>query len=123
MKSKTYFRALFMASLLLMSFTAFSQTTNTTKKEMKTYLIQRDIPGAEKFTAAELKSISITSCDVLDEMGPKIKWMHSYVVGDHIYCVYQAENEDLIREHGSKGKFPVTKIMEVTETISPATAK
>ena len=84
------------------------------------------IPGISVFgniTSAELKGISQTSCGVLDEMGPKIKWIHSYVVENKIYCVYQAENEELIREHGAKGGFPVTKIMEINATISPATAK
>src|SRR5688572_3689151 len=113
-----------MSLLLLAGFTTMAQTSNTTtQKEMKTYLIEREIPDAGKFTAADLKAISQTSCGVLDAMGPKIKWLQSYVVANHIYCVYQAENEDLVREHGAKGGFPVTNIMEVSATISPATAK
>jgi hypothetical protein len=89
---------------------------------MKTYLIQRDLPGAGKFTREQLKAISQTSCDVLDEMGPRIQWIHSYVTGDKIYCVYKAQNEELIWEHGKKGGFPVTVITEISSTISPATA-
>ena len=89
---------------------------------MKTYLIERDLPGAGKFTPEELKAISQTSCGVLKEMGPKIQWIHSYVTGDKIYCIYKAQNEDLIREHGKKGGFPVTNIAEISSTISPATA-
>ena len=89
---------------------------------MKTYLIERDIPNAGNFTAAELKGISQTSCTVLREMGPQIKWLQSYVTGNKIYCVYMAENEDLINEHGNKGGFPVTSITEIATTISPATA-
>ena len=89
---------------------------------MKTYLIERHLPGAGKFTPEELKAISKTSCDVLDEMGPKIQWLHSYVTGDKIYCIYMAQNEALIREHGIKGGFPVTAITEISSTISPATA-
>ena len=90
---------------------------------MNTYLIEREIPGAGNFTAADLKAISQKSCGVLDEMGPRIKWLHSYVVEDKIYCVYQAENEELLREHGKQGGFPVTKIMLIENTISPATAE
>jgi hypothetical protein len=90
---------------------------------MKTYLIERDIPGAGSLSPAELKGISQHSCSVLKDMGVGIEWMHSYVSGDKIFCVYKAENEDLIREHGSKGGFPVTNIMEVANTISPATAE
>lgn len=73
--------------------------------------------------AGDFQSISQTSCQVLDGMGPQIKWLHSYVVENHIYCVYQSANEDLLREHGAKGGFPVTRIMEVANIISPETAK
>ena len=89
---------------------------------MKTYLIEREIPGAGKLTQEELKSISQTSCSVLNEMGPQIQWQHSYVTGDKIVCIYNAENEDLIREHAKKGGFPANNIIEVSSTISPATA-
>jgi hypothetical protein len=97
-------------------------TKNANDKTMKTYLIRRDIPNAGKLTGDELKAISQTSCTVLKEMGPKIEWIQSYVTGDQIYCVYKAENEDLIREHAKKGGFPANSIMEVKNIISPATA-
>ena len=97
-----------------------SKTTKTT--EMKTYLIEREIPGAGKLTAEQLKSISQTSCSVLREMGPKIQWIQSYVTGNKIYCIYKAENEDLIREHAKKGGFPANNIIEIGSVISPATA-
>lgn len=89
---------------------------------MKTYLIEREIPGAGKLTQEQLKSISQTSCGVLKEMGPKIQWIHSYVTGDKIFCIYKAENEDLVKEHAKKGGFPANKITEIGTTISPATA-
>ena len=98
-----------------------SQTTNATT--MKTYLIERDIPDAGKFTPEQLKAISQKSCSVLKDMGPQIQWIQSYVTGDKIFCVYKAANEDLIREHGQKGGFPVTRITEVDNIISPETAK
>ncbi|HUR31069.1 MAG TPA: DUF4242 domain-containing protein [Saprospiraceae bacterium] len=122
MKTVISFRHLLFISLLFAGFTTMAQTSTSKSTTMKTYLIEREIPDAGKFTPAELKGISQTSCGVLQEMGPQIKWIHSYVVKDKIYCVYQAENEALIREHGSKGGFPVTNIMEVGTTISPATA-
>ena len=90
---------------------------------MKTYLIEREIPNAGKFTAAELKNISQKSCSVITEMGQGIQWLQSYVTGNKIYCVYKAENEELLREHGKKGGFPVNSITEIASTISPATAK
>lgn len=127
MNSITQRRYLFITMLLFAGLTSMAQSTNNNnaKKEpvMKTYLIERDIPGAGQLTPADLKGISQKSCSVLNEMGPKIKWLHSYVTGNKIYCVYQAENEELLREHGKKGGFPVTNITEIGTTISPATAK
>lgn len=117
------------AILLLAGYASYSQNANQTKlknqksTEMKTYVIEREIPGAGKLTAEQLKSISQTSCAVLKEMGPKIEWLHSYVTGDKIYCIYKAENEELVREHAKKGGFPANSIAEVSTVISPATAK
>ncbi|MFZ6024387.1 MAG: DUF4242 domain-containing protein [Bacteroidota bacterium] len=90
---------------------------------MKLFLIERDIPGAGALTATELKGISQKSCTVLTAMGPQIKWIQSYVTGNKIFCVYQAKDEKLIKEHAQKGGFPVTKITEISTTISPATAE
>ncbi len=98
-----------------------SSTTKTTS--MKTYLIERDIPGAGNLTPAQLKAISQKSCSVLKQMGPQIQWIQSYVTGDKIFCVYKAENEELIREHAKEGGFPANKITEVSTQISPATAE
>ena len=97
-----------------------SKSNSTT---MKTYLIERDIPNAGKLTPEQLKAISQKSCSVLQHMGPQIQWIQSYVTGDKIFCVYKAENEDLIREHAKEGGFPANVITEVSTTISPATAK
>jgi hypothetical protein len=89
---------------------------------MKTYLIEREIPNAGKLTPEQLKAISQKSCSVLNDMGPKIQWEHSYVTGDKIFCIYKAENEELIKEHAVKGGFPANNIIEVASIISPATA-
>lgn len=118
---------LIIALLLFTAFTTMAQATNNNLKtknttEMKTYVIEREIPDAGKLTPDQLKAISQTSCGVLKEMGPKIEWLHSYVTGNKIYCVYKAENEELIREHARKGGFPANKISEVASVISPATA-
>lgn len=100
-----------------------NQTTTKTKGTMKTYVIERNIPGAGDLTPEQLKGISQTSCTVLDEMGPTIEWQHSYVTGDKVYCVYKAESKALIEEHARKGNFPANSISEVTTTIGPQTAK
>ena len=99
-----------------------NQTLTSNAPVMKTYLIERDLPGAGNLTADQLKNISKTSCAVLKEMGPSIQWMQSYVVGNKIYCVYKAENEELIRQHAKKGGFPCNNISEIVNVISPATA-
>jgi len=90
---------------------------------MPKYVIEREIPGAGKFSEKELKAISQTSCGVLSNMGPQIQWVHSYVTGDKIYCVYIAPNEDMIREHAKQGGFPVNAISEVAAIIDPTTAE
>ena len=99
-----------------------NQTTIQNNVTMKTYVIERIIPGAGDLTAEQLKGISQTSCTVLKEMGPKIEWQQSYVTGDKVYCVYKAENKELIEEHAQKGGFPANSISEVATIISPATA-
>lgn len=128
MKSITN-RILICTIVLFAGYASVAQTTasniSTTIKTttMKTYLIERDIPGAGKLTPEQLKAISQKSCSVLKDMGPQIQWIQSYVTGDKIFCVYKAENEELIREHAKKGGFPANKITEVSTEISPATAE
>ena len=91
---------------------------------MKTYLIQRNVPGAGKFTAAERKSLAQRSVQVLEEMGSdQIQWQHSYITSDNLWCIYKAENVQLVREHARRGDFPANFIHEVFGTFSPATAE
>jgi Nickel responsive protein SCO4226-like len=93
---------------------------------MPQFLIERQIPGAGNLSGAELQSISKKSCGVLHEMnssGKDVQWVHSYVTGDKIYCVYNAPNEQAVREHATKGGFPANAVMEVARTISPITAE
>ncbi|HSN61614.1 MAG TPA: DUF4242 domain-containing protein [Ferruginibacter sp.] len=118
-------------SLLLLALTFFfmnnaiAQNSKTSNDQplLKTYLIERDIPGAGQLTAPDLKGISQKSCSVLKEMGPGISWIQSFVTGNKIFCVYRAENETLLREHAKKGGFPITSITEINNTISPKTAE
>jgi len=90
---------------------------------MPQYLIERNIPGAGKLTSAELKAISQKSCSVLNQLGPSIQWVHSYVTGDQIYCVYRAPNEAMVREHARLGGFPANRVSEIKTTIDPTTAE
>ncbi len=90
---------------------------------MPKYVIERDIPGVGDSPADALQTVSQTSCNVLTELGPSIQWVQSYVTADKIYCVYIAPNEDLIREHASRGGFPANRISEVKTIIDPTTAE
>lgn len=90
---------------------------------MPKYVIERELPGAGKLSPADLKAISLKSCGVLSELGPRIQWVHSYVTADKIYCVYNAPNEAMVREHASKGGFPANRVSQVTTIIDPTTAE
>jgi hypothetical protein len=70
-----------------------------------------------------LKGISQKSCGVLANLGSQIQWIHSYVTGDKIYCIYIAPNEDLVREHAKRGGFPANRVSEVATIIDPITAE
>ena len=90
---------------------------------MPQYVIERELPSAGKLTPAELQAISATSCGVLRELGPSVQWVHSYVTDDKIYCVYNAANEGLVREHARVGGFPANSVAQVRSVISPITAE
>lgn len=90
---------------------------------MPKYVIERELPGAGKLSPDQLKAISQKSCGVLSNLGPQIQWIHSYVTGDKIYCIYRAPNEALIREHAMQGGFPANKVSEITSIIDPTTAE
>jgi hypothetical protein len=90
---------------------------------MPKYVIEREIPGAGKLSAEQLKAISQTSCGVLSKMGPQIQWVNSYVTGDKIYCVYIAPNEEMVREHAQQGGFPANSVSQVSAIIDPTTAE
>ncbi len=90
---------------------------------MPKYVIEREIPGAGKLSAQELQAISQKSCSVLNQLGPQIQWVHSYVTGDKIYCVYIAPNEEMVREHAKMGGFPANVVSEVKLVIGPTTAE
>lgn len=90
---------------------------------MPKYVIEREMPGVGNLSEEDLQGASQTSCNVLSELGPQIQWLHSYVTGDKIYCVYIAPNEEMVREHATRGGFPANKISEVKTIIDPTTAE
>ena len=90
---------------------------------MPKFVIERAIPGLGALKPAELQSISQKSCGVLQELGPDVQWVHSYVTGDKMYCIYRAANEELVREHARRGGFPANSVAQITTVIDPTTAE
>lgn len=90
---------------------------------MPKFVIEREIPNAGSLTPQQLQAISQKSCSVLQNLGPTIQWVHSYVTGDKIYCVYIAENEQQVRKHAEQGGFPANRVSEIKTIIDPTTAE
>ncbi len=90
---------------------------------MPQYLIERQIPGIERMTPEELKSVARKSNNVLADLGSEIQWLHSYVVEGKTYCVYRAPDEELIVEHARITGFPCNRITEIQKIINPDTGK
>lgn len=88
---------------------------------MPTYVIERTIPGAGSMTDAEWSEASTTSNETIADIGG-VTWLHSYVTPDKVYCVYEADNEELVHEHGRRGGFPVDSVAPVCRMIDPTTA-
>jgi hypothetical protein len=90
---------------------------------MPKFVIEREIPGASKMTAAELSAAAQRSVGVLNELGPQIQWIHSFVTDDKLYCVYLAPDAETIREHARRSGFPANRISAVRHLIDPTTAE
>jgi hypothetical protein len=89
---------------------------------MPEFVIEREIPGAGSLTDAQLREVSQKSVRVLKEMGAQIRWLHSYVTGDKVYCVYFAPDEATIVEHARRVGLPANRISAVRKLIDPAFA-
>ncbi len=90
---------------------------------MPKYVIERVVPGAGNMSRDDLKALSLRSCNVLNQLGPQIQWIHSYVTDNKIYCVYIAPNEEMIREHARLGGFPANQVSSVKTIIDPTTSE
>lgn len=91
--------------------------------EPQQFVIERDMPGASKLSAQQLRDASRNSNKVLKNLGPDIQWVHSYVAGDKIYCIYNAPSEEMIREHARLAGLPANRITAVSAVIDPTTAR
>jgi hypothetical protein len=90
---------------------------------MPKYVIERHIPGCGDWGAEQLRGVAQKSNEVLNALGPRIQWVHSYVTNDTIYCVYIAPNEEMVREHATRGGFPANRISEVRNIFDPTSAE
>jgi Protein of unknown function (DUF4242) len=84
---------------------------------MKTFIIEREIPGAAGLSEEELAGIAKASCDAMTTLDRPYRWLHSYVAGDKFYCVHSAETADDVREHAQVGGFPANTIEEVAAVV------
>ena len=89
---------------------------------MKRYVIERDLPAIGSADREKLKGAAQKSNETLAALGPKIQWVESHVAADKTFCVYLAEDENIIREHAKRSGFPANKITEVRRMIDPTTA-
>jgi len=90
---------------------------------MPKFVIERSLPGAGNLSAEQLQGISRKSCGVLQNLGPQIQWLQSYVTADKVYCVYIAPDAEAVREHARLGGFPADQVAEVVTVIDPTTAE
>lgn len=90
---------------------------------MPKFVIEREIPGAGNLTESQLREVSRKSMAVLHSLGPGIQWLHSYVTGDKVYCIYLAHDEATVREHARRTGIPANRISAVRRLIDPTTAE
>ena len=90
---------------------------------MPKYVIEREIPGAGSLSDVQLREVSQTSVKALKELGSQIQWLHSYVTGDKVYCVYLAADEATIKEHAKRVGIPANRISAVRRLLDPSSAE
>ena len=87
---------------------------------MNKYIIKREIPNASEIPSEKLDEIGKGSESVLIEMrseGKQIKQEVSYVAGNNVFCVYNADSEDTIKEHASRAEVPANEITLVPNVL------
>lgn len=89
---------------------------------MQRFIIEREIPGAADLTQAQLAEVARTSNAAVASLGVPYKWINSYVAGDKVYCVHEAEDAETILEHARRGGFPANKVTVVANEFGPHTA-
>ena len=87
---------------------------------MKTFVILRRSGWEDGDLLEAAAAVSARVGD--DEMPDQIRWIRSYVLDEEdgtlgTVCIYQASDEDAIREHASRADLPVDEIIEVADTV------
>ena len=90
---------------------------------MPKFVIEREVPGAGNLSDTELRDLSQKSVSVIKGMGPEIQWLHSYVTGDKVYCVYLAPDESTIKEHARRAGIPANRVSAVRRLLDPSSAE
>ncbi|GGF90467.1 MULTISPECIES: DUF4242 domain-containing protein [Rhizobium] len=86
---------------------------------MPQFVIERNIPGLGSMDQQTLKEISAKSNAVVDGLGEPYTWITSYVTGDKMYCVHEAESAEAVYRHAREGGFPADRVTEITSLIGP----
>jgi hypothetical protein len=87
------------------------------------FVIEREIPGAGTLSEVQIRDMSLRSLQTLNELGPQIQWLHSYVTEDKVYCIYLAPDEDTIREHARRVGIPADRVAAVRRLIDPVNVR
>ena len=93
---------------------------------MPRFVMEREIPEIGSADRAALQGAAQKSNGVLTEMranSKNILWEQPYVTDNKIFCIYQADSEELVMEHAKESGFPATKVTEVRKRIDPITAE
>jgi hypothetical protein len=87
---------------------------------MPKFVIERELPGAGRLSESEIREASLRSLEVLNELGPEIQWIHSYVTDDKIYCIYYAPDEAVVRDHAKRAGLPADRVSAVRKLLDPS---
>ena len=89
---------------------------------MPQYVIERDVPGAHTMTEDQVRELARKSVAALNEIGPQIQWIQSYVTENKVYCVYLAPDEATIRRHAQRVGIPANRVAAVRRLMTSADA-
>ena len=90
---------------------------------MPKYVIERRFPHADQLSPKDLQIIAQKVCSALDELGPEVKWLETFVTHNKLYCIYEAPNAEHLIDHSLLSGLPADRISKINTEINPAMAK